>query len=254
MKKVTVDAEVLNQILYAFKGPPHLAQELWATLKLPENPVNKLMREYEKANSGAPKTSQEPPAKHSSWRHHNGNLYRVIDVANLHSEDHKYPATVHYMDQKGRTWSRSLDDWHKSMTFVKQLDAVAPPLGYIPRGSISRETGELSVEGTVLRKEPGVLDRGIPVWVAPVAPRTAAQRWLISRCNDLGMKGHDLQGVHQFVEQLAERKYISDKVFKELRRVVMRSPEGSPSLAANMQSAAVVLEWIEEQPIKENRP
>lgn len=53
----------------------------------------------------------------SRWRHSNGNIYAVILIANEHSENQdRYPTTVVYRDYDGRTWSRPLSDWHRSMT------------------------------------------------------------------------------------------------------------------------------------------
>lgn len=53
----------------------------------------------------------------SRWRHSNGNIYAVILIANEHSENQdRYPTTVVYRDYDGKTWSRPLSDWHRSMT------------------------------------------------------------------------------------------------------------------------------------------
>ena len=53
----------------------------------------------------------------SRWRHSNGNTYTVILIANKNSENQdRYPTTVVYMDYNGRTWSKPLSDWHRSMT------------------------------------------------------------------------------------------------------------------------------------------
>ncbi len=53
----------------------------------------------------------------SRWRHSNGNIYAVILIANEHSENQdRYPTTVVYRDYDGRTWSKPLSDWHRSMT------------------------------------------------------------------------------------------------------------------------------------------
>lgn len=53
----------------------------------------------------------------SRWRHSNGNIYAVILIANEHSENQdRYPTTVVYRGYNGKTWSRPLSDWHRSMT------------------------------------------------------------------------------------------------------------------------------------------
>lgn len=53
----------------------------------------------------------------SRWRHSNGNTYAVIFITNKHSENQdRYPTTVVYRDYDGRTWSKPLSDWHRSMT------------------------------------------------------------------------------------------------------------------------------------------
>lgn len=49
----------------------------------------------------------------SRWRHSNGNIYAVVLIANEYSD---YPTTVVYRDYDGRTWSKPLSDWHRSMT------------------------------------------------------------------------------------------------------------------------------------------
>lgn len=53
----------------------------------------------------------------SRWRHSSGNIYAVILIANEHSENQdRYPTTVVYRDYDGRTWSKPLSDWRRSMT------------------------------------------------------------------------------------------------------------------------------------------
>lgn len=53
----------------------------------------------------------------SRWRHSNGNTYAVILIANENSESQdRYPTTVVYRGYDGKTWSRPLSDWHRSMT------------------------------------------------------------------------------------------------------------------------------------------
>lgn len=53
----------------------------------------------------------------SRWTHRNGGIYAVILIANEHSENQdRYPTTVVYRDYDGKTWSKPLSDWHRSMT------------------------------------------------------------------------------------------------------------------------------------------
>ena len=53
----------------------------------------------------------------SRWMHSNGGTYAVIHIANEHSENQdRYPTTVVYRDYDGKTWSKPLSDWHRSMT------------------------------------------------------------------------------------------------------------------------------------------
>ena len=53
----------------------------------------------------------------SRWAHSNGSTYAVLLITNENSEDQDhYPTTVVYRDYDGRTWSRPLSDWHRSMT------------------------------------------------------------------------------------------------------------------------------------------
>ena len=53
----------------------------------------------------------------SRWKHSNGRTYAVLLVTNEHSENQdRYPTTVVYRDYDGRTWSKPLSDWHRSMT------------------------------------------------------------------------------------------------------------------------------------------
>lgn len=68
------------------------------------------------------KDAQEPIEKNSVWHHNNGNVYTVIEIANLDSKDlTKYPITVVYRGKNGKIWTRPLTDWHRSFTKVKSL-------------------------------------------------------------------------------------------------------------------------------------
>jgi hypothetical protein len=63
----------------------------------------------------------EIPKIDTRWRHTNGNHYIIYDVTNLHSTNlEKYPIRISYRGDNGFTWSRNLDDWHRSMTKVEK--------------------------------------------------------------------------------------------------------------------------------------
>lgn len=65
------------------------------------------------------KDVQEPIEVNSVWKHNNGNIYTVIEIANLDSEDlTKYPITVVYRGKNGKIWSRPLIRWHGSFTKI----------------------------------------------------------------------------------------------------------------------------------------
>lgn len=52
----------------------------------------------------------------SRWLHRNGIPYEVVMFTNEHTEyPDKYPVTVVYRGDNGKTWSRPLSDWHRSM-------------------------------------------------------------------------------------------------------------------------------------------
>lgn len=53
----------------------------------------------------------------SVWWHTNGNRYRVVALANEHTQlPEKYPVTVVYEGfSNGCIWARPLSDWHRSM-------------------------------------------------------------------------------------------------------------------------------------------
>jgi hypothetical protein len=56
--------------------------------------------------------------RNTVWKHHNGNLYRVLFLTNITEEpEERYPLTVVYENvNNGTRWSRRADDWHRSMT------------------------------------------------------------------------------------------------------------------------------------------
>jgi hypothetical protein len=57
------------------------------------------------------------PSIGSEWVHRNGNIYTVIQIANLPDEP-RYTLTIVYRGSNGEVWARRADDWHRSMTKV----------------------------------------------------------------------------------------------------------------------------------------
>jgi hypothetical protein len=56
----------------------------------------------------------------SVWAHYNGNLYRVVAIANLPDKE-RYPKTVVYQNvENGTMWARRFDDWHRSMRLLSR--------------------------------------------------------------------------------------------------------------------------------------
>lgn len=69
------------------------------------------------ADAAAPAQAVAVPEVGSAWRHTNGAAYRVIAIANADTEDHaRYPVTVVYQGENGKTWARRASDWLRSMT------------------------------------------------------------------------------------------------------------------------------------------
>lgn len=61
----------------------------------------------------------EHPAPGSIWQHTNGNRYCVLMITNADSDKEKYqPSVVHRNVFNGKTYSRELSDWHRSMSRV----------------------------------------------------------------------------------------------------------------------------------------
>lgn len=57
------------------------------------------------------------PERGSVWEHRNGSVYTVVGFTNLHTQnEEKYPVTVIYQGDNGRSWSRPLSEWFRSMT------------------------------------------------------------------------------------------------------------------------------------------
>lgn len=60
---------------------------------------------------------QPYPEPNQCWRHTNGNIYLVLCIANEPDEE-RYPKTIVYRGENGKTWARRFDDWYRSMTYV----------------------------------------------------------------------------------------------------------------------------------------
>lgn len=59
----------------------------------------------------------DAPKKRSWWRHTNGNIYQVVEIANRYTErPDQYPVTVIYKGANGRVWCRPLKNWYRSMS------------------------------------------------------------------------------------------------------------------------------------------
>lgn len=72
-------------------------------------------------NNRYPYETGEEPEVNEVWKHYNGNLYEVLMLTNTSVEQtDKYPHTIVYKNiNNGTVWSRRLDDWHRSFTFVE---------------------------------------------------------------------------------------------------------------------------------------
>ena len=75
---------------------------------------------YDKEAAHRGLVGQVVPEIGSLWRHHSGDLYRIIDVLNLGSRRlDKFPVTIAYRGENGERWSRPFHAWHKSFTRVQ---------------------------------------------------------------------------------------------------------------------------------------
>ncbi|AAX84908.1 hypothetical protein [Xanthomonas phage Xp15] len=59
------------------------------------------------------------PQPGTMWRHYNGKQYEVLAIANIASENPRYPVTVIYVGDNGNIWTRDASDWHRSMTLIE---------------------------------------------------------------------------------------------------------------------------------------
>ena len=60
--------------------------------------------------------AEEQPEPETLWRHHNGNVYIVLVVANVGSERDEYPPTVVYRGANGLVWAKPLSNFLEKMT------------------------------------------------------------------------------------------------------------------------------------------
>lgn len=64
------------------------------------------------------------PKPHSLWRHHKGDTYVVIEIANTASNDiNKFPLMVIYRKAgHGDLWARPLTEWNAKFTLMDKPD------------------------------------------------------------------------------------------------------------------------------------
>ena len=74
-------------------------------------------------------TSQSLPAIGSTWKHHRGDVYRVLGLLNMMLPEHPgYPPMIRYCDAEGHEYSGRLDDWHRRMTWLADPQPSAAPI------------------------------------------------------------------------------------------------------------------------------
>ncbi len=52
------------------------------------------------------------------YRHHNGNIYEVLLIANTDSDREEYPVTVVYRGNNGKIWAKTLKDFNAKMSLI----------------------------------------------------------------------------------------------------------------------------------------
>ena len=105
---------------YCFDGYPELDGKWVALVDAADN------RHMQSPAVAVPAVPDEWAGK---WRHKSGRIYRVIAVANTAATDYRYPLTIVYQGDDGRTWSRLASDWHGSMTRALLQSAPQPTTG-----------------------------------------------------------------------------------------------------------------------------
>jgi hypothetical protein len=58
------------------------------------------------------------PVKGTKYKHHNGNIYEVLLIANENSDRAEYPITVVYVGVNGNIWAKPLDNFLEKMSLV----------------------------------------------------------------------------------------------------------------------------------------
>lgn len=61
------------------------------------------------------KDGVEYPEIGSMYKHHNGNEYTVLQIANTHAQSEDYPITVVYQGNNGKVWAKTLDNFNNKM-------------------------------------------------------------------------------------------------------------------------------------------
>lgn len=65
---------------------------------------------------------QAVPKSFDVWRHHNGNEYLVLELANESERQEEYPRTVVYRGANGKTWAKTLTNFLDKMTLVHSAE------------------------------------------------------------------------------------------------------------------------------------
>lgn len=52
------------------------------------------------------------------WKHNNGNIYKVLLIANTESTRDEYPVTVIYQGANGNIWAKTKDNFLSKMSEV----------------------------------------------------------------------------------------------------------------------------------------
>lgn len=56
----------------------------------------------------------------SVWQHHSDRVYTVLGVANTENLMAKYPVTVVFVGRTGNLWTKTLDNFLKTMTEIEK--------------------------------------------------------------------------------------------------------------------------------------
>jgi hypothetical protein len=67
----------------------------------------------------------ELPIIGSTYRHKNGNTYKVMLIANIHSINDDYPVTIVYEGYSNkRIWAKPLDNFLQKMSLVPDKESA----------------------------------------------------------------------------------------------------------------------------------